>query len=217
MLRLVVLALMACCFTVSSAVAQDQQEQQDPASEGTEQAADENLLRLNFGVSVGYGVDAFNSDVASPYGVVVRPRVGLTLPEGIYLGGIVSYGLGGEGKTIVKDPTMMMFDATATLSSLYIGAEFGGDIEVGKHGLVRPTYGMGLMKISSEACGSGVCEDRTKSFPSLEFGLQLLLRFGAIYGGVDLGYLMVPNKYTINPADQAFVGITIGAMPGFSI
>ncbi len=218
MLRLVVLVLMACCVTVSSAGAQDQQEA--PAESGAEAPVSGAELRLPASASVGYGVDAFNPGDANPYALTVRPRLGLTLPEGIYLGGLVNLGLGEQVDATVYDPAMMLdVDAgTLKLTSFYIGVEVGGDIEVGKHLIVRPTYGMGSMKITGEACGvDGMCKSEYRTYPSLQFGLQLMLRFGVIYGGVDLAYMMVPNKETVNPADQAFVGITIGAMPGFSI
>lgn len=205
--RLALVLMAAASLSSSQVLAQEADEQPEVPQ-----------MRLSVGVSLGYGADMGNDEPVTPFGLAIRPHLGLTLAEGIYLGALANIGLGASDDAPVIDRATGMQVGTAkhTASSLFVGGEFGYDVPLGQTVTMRPTIGFGAAIMSGEVCVmGGECVSDSRMYPSMQFGARFVLPLGIAYLGLDLAYLMVPNKEAVNPADEAFIGLEFGVAPSF--
>lgn len=161
--------------------------------------------RASASLSLGYGFRVTDEgdldDDANPYGLGIGARVGYTLHDGLYLGGLFNYFLGEE----VGDN-----ETNGRLNQMNFAADVGYDVAIGDRAVLRPLIGFGATIVKGEVCVLGVCaDDQTDPYLLIAPGIDLVVAFDRLFVGGVLRYHWLPDDEI---PDGLMIGANLGAL-----
>lgn len=200
------LLLALCCLAPADAWADEPGEL---SSSGSVSAPPRSGNELSYSGSAGafYGGLPDASDSLNPYGVGLGLRLGITLPQQIYLGVSYEHFFGGEGGSYA-DIAAYEKDATLDQLAAWVGYELPLDGVT-----LRPCLGLGAAYMQEETLTTDARGQERSEDSALGFVVSPALQLQFPVGPASI---LIEGRYTIVPeavaeADAVLIGVGFGA------
>ncbi len=141
---------------------------------------------IQLGLGFRYGIEMNEGDF-NPWGAGLGINGGITLPNAVYVGGVVEYFFGDE----LELPATALTPASKLSGNIWqLMAEGGYDIGLGPIFVLRPKLGAGLANLNQESC-FGPCSSEAKSYFALAPGATFLVITPVLKVSADVRYELV--------------------------